>query len=66
MAEHQKRLNTPTEQNPMPDYGAAKTRDARCRAWGVLGFPDSPEAQIGGTLLHKTSEEETERAHDDF
>ena len=57
----QKSINTPTEQNPMPEYGAARQVDARCRGFGVLGFPDGPEAAIGGTLLHKTSEEESER-----
>ena len=62
----QKKINAPTAQNPMDDYGAAKTRDARCRSFGVLGFPDSPEAAIGGTLLHKTSEEEAERKSEDF
>ena len=54
----QKSINTPTAQNP--DAGG-QTLEPRCRAFGVLGFDDSPEAQIGGTLLHKVSEEESER-----
>jgi hypothetical protein len=62
---HQKSLNEPKVQNPMPDYGQARSRDARCRQFGVLGFPDGPEAAIGGTLIHKVSEEESERKSGD-
>jgi len=40
-------------QNEMYDCGYAKERDARCRAFGMLGFPDSPEAQWGATPIHK-------------
>ena len=62
----QKKINAPTVQNAVPDYGAARTVEPRCRSFGVLGFPDSPEAAIGGTLIHKTSEEESERKSEDF
>lgn len=55
------RINRFEVQNPMDDYGAAKSMDPRCRSFGVLGFPDSPEARIGGTLIRKESEEEAER-----
>ena len=59
--EREHRINRLETQNEMPEYGAATTRDARCRSFGVLGFPDSPEAKIGGTIIHKISEEEAER-----
>ncbi len=48
-------------QNPMPEYGAARTVDARQRAFGVLGFPTDPEAQWGAQVTHKISEEQAER-----
>ena len=62
----QKKINAPTVQNAVPDYGAARTVEPRCRSFGVLGFPDGPEAAIGGTLIHKVSEEEAERKSEDF
>ena len=58
----QKKINAPKVQNEIPDYGAAREVAPRCRSFGVLGFDDSPEAQIGGTLIHKTSEEQKERS----
>ena len=62
----QKKINAPTVQNAVPDYGAARTVEPRCRSFGVLGFPDSPGARIGGTLIRKVSEEEAERKSEDF
>ena len=62
----QKKINAPTEQNAVPDYGQARAVEPRCRSFGVLGFDDRPEAKIGGTLIHKVSEEEAERKSEDF
>lgn len=57
----QKKINAPKVQNEIPDYGAAREVEPRCRSFGVLGFPDSPEARWGGEPIHKVSEEEAER-----
>lgn len=44
-------------QNDVPDYGEARSMDPRQRAFGVLGFDDRPEAQIGGTVTYKTTKD---------
>ena len=62
----QKKINAPTEQNRVPEYGQERAVEPRCRSFGVLGFPDSEGAKIGGTLLHRVSEEESERKSEDF
>ena len=62
----QKKINAPTEQNAVPEYGQARYVAPRQRAFGVLGFDDRPEAKWGGEVIHKTSEEEAERRGEDF
>lgn len=46
-------------QNPMYDCGYAREVNPRCRQFGVLGFDDRPEAQIGGQLIHKNDTDES-------
>ncbi len=55
------RIDRFEEQNPMYECGYAKPVNARSRAFGMLGFPTDADAQIGGQVVHKQSEEERER-----